>query len=135
MALFFGSLSTALTGAAPAEYDLAVYDASSGGVTAAVSAARNGLSTVLLCASWPACYPEGGHRIGGMASSGLGQTDVGGSCPIEPCADDTRPYTGGLAREFYERNRRHYDTVVNDTTCRLPLPDAGMRELTLADLN
>lgn len=38
------------------KYDAVVYDATSGGVTAAVSASRNGLKTALLCASWPACF-------------------------------------------------------------------------------
>ena len=56
-------------------FDAIVYDATSGGVTAAVAAARHGLHTALLCAAWPACFPEGGKRIGGMSSGGLGQTD------------------------------------------------------------
>ena len=98
-----------------ATYDAAIYDATSGGVTAAVSAARNGLKTVLLCASWPACYPEGGQRIGGMSSGGLGQTDVG----------ITGPYVGGIAREFYERNRARYTVAqpgleATSEPCRLP---------------
>ena len=46
----------------PTTQDAVVYDATSGGVTAAVSAARNGLKTALICASWPACFPEGGSK-------------------------------------------------------------------------
>jgi 2-polyprenyl-6-methoxyphenol hydroxylase-like FAD-dependent oxidoreductase len=98
-------------------YDVVVYDASSGGVMAAVAAGRHGAKTALLCASWPACFPEGGHIIGGMSGGGLGQTDIGSHAEI----------IGGFAREFYERNRHHYlqsSAAVNSTGkspgCRLP---------------
>ena len=84
--------------ASAASYDVVVYDASSGGVMTAVAASRHGAKTALLCASWPACFPEGGRVIGGMSGGGLGQTDIGGHTEI----------IGGLALEFYERNRRHY---------------------------
>eukprot|EP00937_MAST-01D_sp_MAST-1D-sp2_P003667 g3667.t1 len=101
---------------AGASFDVVVYDATSGGVMAAVSAARLGMRTALLCASWPACFPEGGQRVGGMSSGGLGQTDYGSHPEI----------IGGLAREFYERNRRSYgalDGVAEDgSSCRLPQP-------------
>ena len=79
--------------ASAASYDVVVYDASSGGVMAAVAASRHGAKTALLCASWPACFPEGGRIIGGMSGGGLGQTDIGGHTEI----------IGGLALEFYER--------------------------------
>ena len=105
------------------DYDVVVYDATSGGVTAAVAAAQNGHHTALLCASFPACFVEGGQRVGGMSSGGLGQTDLG----------PTWPYIGGLAREFYQRNRAHYGnrsksgsrgshatTEENGIPCRLP---------------
>lgn len=84
----------------PANYsvDVAVYDGTSGGVMAAVAAARHGATVLLLCASYPACFREGGFRLGGMASGGLGQSDIGS------CSNDI----GGLAREFYRRNRRLY---------------------------
>lgn len=83
--------------------DLVVYDATSGGVIAAVAAARHGVSVLLLCASWPACFEFGGHQVGGMSSSGLGMTD---SCaPPEDAI-------GGLAYEFYQRNRRKYPNAV-----------------------
>lgn len=62
--------------------DVAIYDASSGGVIAAVAAARHGAKTLLICASYPACFPEGGLRVGGMSSGGLGQSDIGS------CSDD-----------------------------------------------
>lgn len=104
-------------GQPPAAYDVVVYDATSGGVTAAVSAGRSGLKTALLCASWPACFQEGGERVGGMSSGGLGQTDIG----------PTYPYIGGLALEFYTKNRAHYGDGElllyqgqADSSCRLP---------------
>ena len=56
--------------------DVVVYDATSGGVIAAVAAARHGRSVILLCASWPACFAYGGRQVGGMSSGGLGMTDV-----------------------------------------------------------
>lgn len=58
---------------AAAQIDVVVYDATSGGVMAAVAAARHGAKVVLVCASWPACFEEGGKRVGGMSSGGLGQ--------------------------------------------------------------
>ena len=89
---------------------------------AAVAAARHGATVLLLCASWPACFTEGGRQVGGMSSGGLGQTDLG-------CTDAV----GGLALEFYTRNRRHYDKAVItgqpdivSTSCRLPSPKCNV---------
>jgi hypothetical protein len=87
-----------VSAAPPASFDVLVYDATSGGVMAAVAAARHGATTALLCASWPACFPEGGHVLGGMSAGGLGQTDLGSHPEI----------IGGFAAEFYERNRKVY---------------------------
>ncbi|WP_053170704.1 FAD-dependent oxidoreductase [Streptomyces sp. SBT349] len=72
----------------PVEADLVVYGGTSGGVTAAVRAARAGLSVVL------AVF---GDRVGGMTSGGLGLTDTG-----HPKA------VGGLARAFYDQVAAHY---------------------------
>lgn len=74
-----------LPAAAPAaertEHDLVVHGATSGGVTAAVAAARAGSSVLLLAF---------GDHVGGLTTGGLGETDVGrGEC------------CGGLARDFY----------------------------------
>ena len=98
-------------------YDVVVYDATSGGVMAAISSARKNLNTILICSSWPSCFEEGGFVIGGMSSGGLGQTDIG----------QTYPYIGGLAKEFYYRNHQFYiknaKNKVKDTSganCRLP---------------
>eukprot|EP00658_Telonema_sp_P-2_P066090 TRINITY_DN55199_c0_g1_i1.p1 TRINITY_DN55199_c0_g1~~TRINITY_DN55199_c0_g1_i1.p1 ORF type:complete len:574 (+),score=87.75 TRINITY_DN55199_c0_g1_i1:172-1893(+) len=102
-------------------FDLVVYDATSGGIAAAVSAARSNLSVGLLCASWPGCFEEGGFVVGGMSSGGLGQTDIG----------STFPYLGGFAREFYARNRAHYapnltSGMSSGSSCRLPSPSCNV---------
>ena len=73
--LTFAAL-TQLICASMHSYDVVVYDASSAGVIAAVAAARHlqiidgkGKGRVaLLCASWPACWDEGGRRVGGMSN-------------------------------------------------------------------
>jgi hypothetical protein len=71
------------------EHDVVVYGGTSGGVAAAVQAARLGKSVVLI---------EPGKHLGGLSSGGLGATDIGNKKAI-----------GGLAREFYQRLRKHYD--------------------------
>ena len=68
-----------------AEADVCVYGGTSGGVAAAVQAARLGKRTVLI---------EPGRHLGGMTSSGLGVTDIG---------PHGREYIGGISREFYRR--------------------------------
>jgi len=97
------------------DYDVVVYDASSGGVTAAVSSARAGHKTALLCSSYPSCFDIGGRRIGGLSAGGLGQTDIG----------DTFPYIGGLALEFYQRNRAHYGNATTTTTTTTIQPSSN----------
>lgn len=71
------------------EADLVVYGATAAGVVAAVQGSRMGLSVVLV---------EPGRHVGGMTSGGLGWTDFGNKAVI-----------GGLAREFYQRVKKHYD--------------------------
>jgi len=61
--------------------DLCVYGGTAAGVIAATTAARRGLSAVIL-------HP--GHTLGGMTTSGLGLTDYGKKHVI-----------GGAARQFY----------------------------------
>jgi hypothetical protein len=69
-------------------YDIVVYGGTSGGVVAAVQAARMGKSVVII---------EPGRHLGGLTSGGLGMTDSGDTAAI-----------GGLSREFYRRVEKHY---------------------------
>ena len=78
---------------APDDYDVLVYGATSGGVMAAVSAARNGAARVALL--------DPGDRIGGMTAGGLSATDVGNSRVI-----------GGMALGLYRENGRRYGKAV-----------------------
>ena len=65
------------------ECDVAVYGGTPAGVTAAIQAAREGKTTVLLSFN---------RHVGGMTSGGLTATDLGSQNSI-----------GGLALEFYNR--------------------------------
>ena len=90
VALFCSMMPTAAWGqpANVTEADVCVYGGTSGGVTAAVAAARLGKKVVLV---------EPGRHLGGMSSGGLGMTDIGSTETI-----------GGLSREFYQRVYRYY---------------------------
>jgi hypothetical protein len=68
--------------------EVCIYGGTSGGVIAAVQAARLGKKAVLI---------EPGRHLGGMSSGGLGWTDNGSTETI-----------GGLSREFYQRVYRFY---------------------------
>ena len=72
------------------ETDVSVYGGTSGGVVAAVQAARQGKTVSLLVF---------GNHVGGMTSGGLGATDVGGH---------GTDYIQGVAREFYVRINAAY---------------------------
>ena len=74
--------------AAEKSVDVVVYGGTSGGIAAALQAARMGCSVVLI---------EPGRHLGGLTSGGLGCTDIGNKQAI-----------GGVAREFYQRIYRHY---------------------------
>jgi len=78
----------ATASAATRNFDVVVYGGTAGGVIAAVSAAREGMSTALL---------EPTAHVGGMVSGGLGYTDVG-----------KKEVIGGYAYEFYYRIGQHY---------------------------
>jgi hypothetical protein len=69
--------------------DIVVYGGTSAGVVAAVQAVRMGKSVVLVC-------PE--KHLGGLTSGGLGWTDSG-----------RKEVIGGIAREFYQSVKEHYD--------------------------
>ena len=73
--------------------DVCIYGGTSGGVIAAVAAARHGKKVVLI---------EPTRRLGGMSSGGLGMTDNGSTETI-----------GGLSREFYQRVYQFYQEPRN----------------------
>jgi hypothetical protein len=72
----------------PHRSDVVVYGGTAGGVMAAVSAAREGLTVTLVT-------PD--RHLGGMVSGGLGWTDYG-----------RKPVIGGYSLEFFERVGRKY---------------------------
>ncbi|MDP6358708.1 MAG: FAD-dependent oxidoreductase [Planctomycetota bacterium] len=72
----------------PNRADVIVYGDASGGVAAAVQAARMGKDVILIS--------QYGH-LGGLTSSGLGWTDIGHTSIL-----------GGISREFYHRVYMHY---------------------------
>ncbi len=86
-------------GAQTYDFDVVVYGGTSGGVTAAVQAARLGKSVALIdpgvytldleTAGAPGRYVS---HLGGMSSSGLGATDIGDGSTV-----------GGTSYEFYRR--------------------------------
>ena len=71
--------------------DICVYGGTSGGVAAAVAAARLGKNVVLVCVN---------NHVGGMTASGLGVTDKGNAASI-----------GGIAAEFYSRVGQAYGSA------------------------
>ncbi len=75
--------------AEPQRFDVVVYGGTSAGVAAAVQVARMKKTVVLI---------EPAQYLGGLTTSGLGWTDSGNKKVI-----------GGIAREFYQRVKRHYD--------------------------
>ncbi|MDB6074584.1 MAG: Protein-xanthan lyase, partial [Verrucomicrobiaceae bacterium] len=85
----FLSLTVTLAAAHAADsYDIIVYGGTSGGITAAIQAARMGKSVVLI---------EPTKFLGGLTTGGLGATDIGNKKAI-----------GGISREFYQRIFKHY---------------------------
>jgi len=88
LAFVFAAAMPGLCPAAEHQADVVVYGDASGGVTAAVQAARMGRKVILIS--------QYGH-LGGMTSSGLGWTDIGNTAIL-----------GGLSREFYHRTYKHY---------------------------
>ncbi|MCP4643994.1 MAG: FAD-dependent oxidoreductase [bacterium] len=68
--------------------EIIIYGGTSGGVAAAVHAARIGKGVILI---------EPGRHLGGLSSGGLGATDIGNKAAI-----------GGISREFYQRLGTRY---------------------------
>src|SRR5215213_4750334 len=79
--------SASLAQTAPA-YDVVIYGGTSGGIAAAIQAARMGKTAVLI---------EPTQFLGGLTTGGLGATDIGNKRAI-----------GGISREFYGRVWQHY---------------------------
>ncbi|MCK0147644.1 FAD-dependent oxidoreductase [Arenibacter sp. F26102] len=75
------------------KYDIVIYGGTSAGIAAAIQSSRMGKSVVLI---------EPTHRIGGLTTGGLGQTDIGNKQAI-----------GGISREFYENIKKYYDDPTN----------------------
>jgi hypothetical protein len=89
MKTFIISLALALPlCAAEKQHDIVVYGGTSGGIIAAVQAAKSQRSVVLVS---PTSY------LGGLTTSGLGWTDLGSDAIL-----------GGLSREFYTRVYHFY---------------------------
>ena len=85
------SLAFVAVSTAPAqvvEADLCIFGGTSGGIAAAVQAARMGKTAVIVN---PTKY------LGGLTTGGLGATDIGNKAAI-----------GGLSRDFYHRLAQHY---------------------------
>lgn len=82
------AFSPTLSQAATVEADICVYRGTSGGVVAAVQAARMGRKVVIA---------DPGKHLGGMTSGGLSAVDIG----------DPRT-VGGIAREYFSRLVGHY---------------------------
>ena len=76
-----------LTAALPAQ-DIVIYGGTSGGITAAIQAAREGRTAVLI---------EPTKFLGGLTTGGLGSTDIGNKKAI-----------GGISREFYTAIGTYY---------------------------
>jgi hypothetical protein len=109
---------TGTLSATGAEVDIVVYGATPAGIGAAIVAARDGASVVLL---------EGGRWIGGVVAGGLSKTDVGKENTI-----------GGFAREFFGRAAAmkletpmwYAEPGVNLATFETMLEEAGVKVIT-----
>lgn len=83
-----------LSAHAATEADLCIYGGTSAAVIAAVQAAKEGKSVVLV---------EAGQHLGGMSVEGLGGTDIDNHKEFQ-----NSPAIGGLALEFYRRVSTYY---------------------------
>lgn len=84
-----GSVHAQETGSQDKPYDLVVYGGNPAGITAAIAAAREGGSVMLI---------EPNKHIGGMLTGGLSRTDIGNSKVV-----------GGIAREYFTRADAKYN--------------------------
>jgi hypothetical protein len=89
LCLLFAYFSAVLMSAArEGDYEVVVYGGTSGGVVAAVQAARDARTVVLISPT---------KHLGGLTTSGLGLTDLGSTSIL-----------GGMSRDFYQQIYRHY---------------------------
>jgi NADPH-dependent 2,4-dienoyl-CoA reductase/sulfur reductase-like enzyme len=86
----------AVTGAKLGRYDVVAYGATPGGIAAAIAAAREGASALLI-------EPSG--HIGGMTAGGLSTADTGKEETI-----------GGISREFFARADAKYNDPMKTAT-------------------
>ena len=86
------SLAVNSLNAALYQYDVVVYGATAGGVTASIAAAKEGGKVLLV---------EPGKNVGGMVTGGLSHTDYG-----------DRTVIGGLTYQFYQKVADYYKTQV-----------------------
>ena len=93
LTVLFGCFLSFVTTTANAAHDLVIYGGTSGGIAAALQAARMGKTSVLI---------EPTQHLGGLTTGGLGATDIGNKQAI-----------GGIAREFYGRVWKHYNEPGN----------------------
>lgn len=82
------TLSAGMIQAQVVEMDLCIFGGTSGGIAAAVQAARMGKTAVIVN---PTKY------LGGLTTGGLGATDIGNKAAI-----------GGISRDYYHRLAQHY---------------------------
>ncbi|HEV2694590.1 MAG TPA: FAD-dependent oxidoreductase [Verrucomicrobiae bacterium] len=91
LVLLAGMMCIPTKAAVVVDADICVYGGTSGGVAAAVAAARLGKNVALVCVN---------NHVGGLTASGLGVTDKGNAASI-----------GGIAAEFYLRVGQAYGTT------------------------
>ncbi len=82
------AISSSALKAQVVEADLCIFGGTSGGIAAAVQAARMGKTAVIVN---PTKY------LGGLTTGGLGATDIGNKAAI-----------GGISRDYYHRLAQHY---------------------------
>ncbi|MHC4520265.1 MAG: FAD-dependent oxidoreductase, partial [Planctomycetota bacterium] len=92
LSIILAACGTTEAEASSYEADVIVYGGTSAGVIAAAQVAAMGRSVILV-------GPD--THLGGLSAGGLGWTDTG-----------RKEVIGGLARQFYHRIWRHYDTDV-----------------------
>ena len=85
----YGTILVLVASSAAGAHDVVIYGGTASGVAAAIQASRMGKSAIVI---------EPSQHLGGLTSGGLGFTDSGNKAVV-----------GGIAREFYQRVKKHYD--------------------------